>query len=319
MKQQTVHINGVAYDSVTGLRITPRKSAERTKSHAHVVHATAQKSKTLTRKHVSKAKPAIKKPIEVKSAAASPHKIQKFADIKPTKRNIQHAYAKKVASNDIKPQAHPVIARVHATHAVRKAATAAPTKPTAATLTSKEIKHQTVSDSLKKAPSHSAKKQVKASKKENKFGRFASVASASLAVLMLAGYFTYLNMPNLSVRVAAAQAGVEATYPSYRPDGYSLQGRIAYDTDSVSMKFASNSSDNNFTLNQSSSDWDSTALQQNYIDQKWGDSVSATIHNGITIYSHGGEAAWVNGGILYTIQGDAPLSNSQLARIATSL
>ena len=35
-------------------------------------------------------------------------------------------------------------------------------------------------------------------------------------------------MPTLSVRVAASQAGIDASYPSYRPDGYALNGPVTY-------------------------------------------------------------------------------------------
>ena len=41
--------------------------------------------------------------------------------------------------------------------------------------------------------------------------------------------------------------------------------------------------------------------------------------DGLTIYSGGKEATWVNGGILYQISGDANLSNDQIQKIATSL
>ena len=40
---------------------------------------------------------------------------------------------------------------------------------------------------------------------------------------------------------------------------------------------------------------------------------------GLTIYTYGTDAAWVNGGVLYTVEGSANLSNEQIRRIATSL
>ena len=39
---------------------------------------------------------------------------------------------------------------------------------------------------------------------------------------------------------------------------------------------------------------------------------------GITVYTHDGNAAWVNRGILYTIEGDAGLSSDAIMRIANS-
>lgn len=170
---------------------------------------------------------------------------------------------------------------------------------------------------MAKAPSHAAShKQVK---QQRRLPRIMSVASASLALLLLGGYFTYLNMPSLSVRVAAAQAGVNASYPSYHPDGYSLNGPVAYTQGQVNMKFASNSGPQNFTVTQSKTSWDSSAVLDNYIKEKAGDNYITYDEHGLTIYTYGGNAAWVNGGVLYTITGDAPLSGDQIRHIATSM
>lgn len=143
--------------------------------------------------------------------------------------------------------------------------------------------------------------------------------SASFALILLAGYFTYLNMPSLSVRVAAAQAGVNASYPGYHPDGYSINGPVAYSQGAVSMKFASNGGPQSFTVNQTKSSWDSSAVLENYVKQKAGNSYIQHNEQGLTVYVFGDNAAWVNGGILYTINGNAPLSSEQILHIATSM
>jgi hypothetical protein len=136
---------------------------------------------------------------------------------------------------------------------------------------------------------------------------------------MLGGYFTYLNMPNLSVRVAATQAGINATYPDYQPDGYRLDGAIAAQEGKVQMKFASNSGPQNYVITQEKSTWDSSAVVDNLVKPASNDSYVTTNERGLTIYTFDGNAAWVNGGILYTVGGDAPLSSEQIRRIATSL
>src|SRR5690606_25397375 len=135
-------------------------------------------------------------------------------------------------------------------------------------------KQEAVSEALQKAPSHSkAAKEVK--QKKRRLPRVLSVASASLALLLLGGYFTYLNMPSLSTRVAAAQAGIDATYPSYRPDGYSLKGAVAYTQHQVNMTFKSNAGDQTFTIDQTKSNWDSSAVLENYVAKKVGDNYIA--------------------------------------------
>ena len=57
----------------------------------------------------------------------------------------------------------------------------------------------------------------------------------------------------------------------------------------------------------------------NFVEPKAGTAYSTAETNGLTIYTFGQNAAWVNGGILYTITGNAPLSADQIQHIATSL
>jgi hypothetical protein len=40
---------------------------------------------------------------------------------------------------------------------------------------------------------------------------------------------------------------------------------------------------------------------------------------GLTVYTYGSKAAWVNGGILYTLNGNAPLNSDQILKIASSM
>lgn len=136
---------------------------------------------------------------------------------------------------------------------------------------------------------------------------------------MLGGYFSYISMPNLSVRVAAAQAGIDASYPSYRPDGYRLNGPVSYADGEVSLKFAANAGPQNFTITQARTTWDSSAIQENIVTPKWGSDYTSYAENGLTIYTHDNQAVWVNGGIRYSIEGDAPLSAAQIRNIATSM
>jgi hypothetical protein len=137
--------------------------------------------------------------------------------------------------------------------------------------------------------------------------------------VLIAGYFTYINMPSLSVRVAAAQAGIDAKYPQYHPVGYKLNGPVAYRDGEVSMKFSSNSGPVAFVLSEERSGWDSSALLEKYVNPKSEGKYATYNDAGLTIYTYGTDAAWVNAGILYTVEGDAMLSNEQVRRIATSM
>lgn len=316
MSQKTVTINGRQYDAHTGMPIadlTPEevKPAEASAphesavqhhiQHSQSVHAHAQKSQTLNRQ-------IVKKPHDTVAVAPAAHHrssaITKFApqtQSHPTKSRVM---------TDIGPTHHPAIAKANTTPAHPAVKTKTAPKP------SHVIKNEAIAEALDKAPS---KKEQKHHAKRRKTSRFLSVASASLALLLLGGYFTYINMPNLSVRVAAAQAGVNASYPDYHPDGYSLNGPVAYTQGQVSMKFAANAGPQNYTIEQSKSNWDSSAVLDNYVKKKAGDNYITYNERGLTIYTFDGNAAWVNGGILYTISGNAPLSSDQIRRIATSM
>lgn len=151
------------------------------------------------------------------------------------------------------------------------------------------------------------------------WGRRLSIAGAMVALLAFGGYLTYHNMPAIATRMAAAQAGINASFPSYQPSGYSLAGGISQQQGSVLMKFAANAGPGTFTLTQSRSDWDSSAVLANYVLPSFGRNFATTTSHGLTIYSTHNAAAWVNGGILYTIKGNAPLSSEQVERIAASM
>jgi hypothetical protein len=173
-------------------------------------------------------------------------------------------------------------------------------------------------EAIAKAMGTPTKAQPKQSLK-GRFPRALSVSSASLAVLLLAGYVTYLNMPTISIRVAAVQSGINASYPDYRPSGYRLDGPIAYNDGQVSMRFAANAGPQNFTIKEQRSNLNSSAVLENHVQPKADNDYDTHTQGGLTIYTYDNDAAWVNGGILYTIEGDAPLSKDQVLRIATSL
>lgn len=312
MGQKIISINGRNYDAHTGMPVegnggthalahAPKPAPTRTHTPHSSVHTATQKSHTLNRRIVKKeispnhhARPVQKSPM-----------VTKFA-LHPSGFK-QHIISQ---NPDIAPRQHPTVAKVN--HHLQQQKVAAAPKP------SQVIKQEAIAEALQKAPAKHEKNEVKP-KKRSKFSRFVSVASASLALLLLGGYFTYLNMPNLSVRVAAAQAGIDATYPEYKPDGYRLGGPIAYSQGQVSMKFAANAGPQNYTIDQSKSSWDSSAVLDNYVKKKAGENYITYNERGLIIYTFDGNAAWVNGGILYTISGDAPLSSDQIRRIATSM
>lgn len=306
--KQTVNIGGRLYDAHTGLAADPAPQRA-VHAHASKLHATAQHSQTLDRQHTKRPVTTPHQPTTKQHEHAAIAKSPAISRFAPHPQ-VSHSTPR---ISDIRPlKQHPIMTKVETTRrAVYTPALQAPLKP------SDIIKKEAIEKSLNDAPSHSSgAHQTKRHAKKR--SRVLSIISASFALILLAGYLTYLNMPNLSVRVAAAQAGIDASYPQYHPDGYSLKGTVSYKEGEVAMRFASNAGPQNFSLTQQKSAWDSSAVRE-FVSTKTNGQYLTDAEKGVTIYTYGGNAAWVSGGILYTINGSAPLSGDQIRHIASSM
>ncbi len=213
---------------------------------------------------------------------------------------------------DIGPIKHPMAEKVEKKRLIEKKSINKPVNHKSA----KEIKQQAIAEALD-TPA------VKTSHKKSFFKRKSKIIyifSIGIVVLICAGYFAYLNMPNISVKIASAQAGIKATYPEYCPDGYSMDGSVSYTDNQVTINFRANTGNSKFAIKQSKSSWDSSAVKMQ-INKESNNETNETKEGGLTIYTYNNNsnAAWVNGGILYTITGDAKLSGEQIRHIATSL
>lgn len=146
-----------------------------------------------------------------------------------------------------------------------------------------------------------------------------AIAAMVLSAVILTGYITYLNVPNMALRVAASRAGFEASMPGYKPSGYAFAGPIEYTPGLITIKYDSNSDDRAFTITERTSSWDSQALLDNFVE-KQSDRYITYQERGLTVFVYdGSNASWVNGGVWYTIEGDSLLSSDQLVRIASSM
>ncbi len=146
--------------------------------------------------------------------------------------------------------------------------------------------------------------------------------AAICAIIVVAGVIGLItsNMPDISIRVAAMQTGIEASYPSYVPRDYSL-GDINSEDGKITMRF-NGPENSSFTLIEEKSSWDSSALLRNYVEPTWQENYTTTHEQGITIYiaNTNSDAAWVNGGVLYKITSSGtPLTKKQVRSIVVSL
>jgi hypothetical protein len=304
-KNSTVTINGKKYDAVTGLPVTETApKALKRPTHATGVHAAPQRSQTLVRRTTKKPAPAVKaahKPGQTMDIARS-RSISRFAPHPVVASKPQHKII------DTPPAHHPLLARAQEKQAVKQVVS----KPVAPT--SKQIKDHEIAKALATPTPKPVHKRF-----TRRHPKLITIVGLGIVVAVAVAYVVYLNMPTLSVRVAAAQAGINATYPQYQPDGYSLDGPVTFTDGAVSIHFSANTGNTKFVVTQTKSSWDSTAVLDNVVKKATGNNYITSQERGLTIFSYGGNAAWVNAGILYTIQGDAPLSGDQIRRIATSL
>ena len=309
-----ITINGRKIDIATGKpparqTVLPDSTSAKRLTNSAAVHSLTQKSQTLYRR-------ATQKPVA--HGAQLVRKVGRSMDIARSK-SISHfaprplvVPAKPTVAKrqlDIGPAKHPIAAKVEKIRlgTITQSVKSVANKP------SKIVKEEAIAEALKKP--------VGEPKKEKTFKhhlKFINTFSISAVLFIIIGCLVYYNMPVFSVNIASAQAGIKATYPEYHPDGYSLSGPVSYSDGQVTISFHANTGDSNFTIEQSKSSWDSTAVK-NKISKDSNGGFITTEERGLTIYTYNGNAAWVNGGILYTISGNAPLSGDQIRRIATSL
>ncbi len=155
--------------------------------------------------------------------------------------------------------------------------------------------------------------------KHNKGARVFFAFLCSSAVVAALFFIVQSNMPDISIKVAAMQTGIQATYPSYVPRDYRLSGVYTAQDNSVAMDFLG-PNQAKFTLTEEKLPWDSTALLNRFVKPKWGEDFTTIKEQGITIYISGSNAAWVNAGIVYKITNfHGELTKKQIKNIVTSL
>ena len=191
-------------------------------------------------------------------------------------------------------------------------------------MTAKELKDQAIQKAL--ASASTVAPTIKTKKESSLFpklkagaGRIVlALACAAVAVFAIA-FFVNKNMPDISLRVAAMQTGINASYPSFVPRDYSISSITSGDK-KITLDFKNGHTEEQFTLTEETSSWDSNALLTNYVKPIYHDNYSMTQEQGLTLYISGSNAVWVNGGVMYKISAeDGVLSNKQIRSIATSL
>ena len=223
------------------------------------------------------------------------------------------------------PEVHPMQAVANKKMSRRMAKTSV---QQAKRMTAQELKNQAIkkalADAEKSVDTTKTKKTKKSKMKSGEklhfgFGRVMLAVSCAAAAVFAIAYFVNLNMPDISLRVAAMQTGIEAAYPSYVPRDFSLSD-ITSESGKITLNFRNATTGDAFTLVEEQSAWDSSALLSNYVKPTYGDNYTTIREQGLTLYMSGSDACWVNGGVVYNLKTvSGSLTKKQIKSIAVSL
>lgn len=189
-------------------------------------------------------------------------------------------------------------------------------------LSAKEVKENEIKRAISLAEKlpDTGKKRHKKGDLITRFGwaRLTLMITCAVTAVFALVYFVNLTSADMSLKVAASQSGIEATYPDYVPRGYELSD-VTSASGKVTMNFKSE--EGSFMITEEASSWDSSALLNNYVRENYSDDeYGVVIEQGLTIYMGSNWEAWVNGGLLYKLQvKTGSLTKKQLKTIATSL
>ncbi len=180
------------------------------------------------------------------------------------------------------------------------------------------------SEKLEK-PKETEKKAEKPKKKphgrsHSGLKRFLLVIACAAAAVFAIVYFVNLNTPNVELRLASIQTGIEGnTYPNYIPRDYSLSSFTA-ETGKIVLYFENRSTGEAFSLSAENSSWDSNSLYANFVKGNYSDNYAVIKEQGLTLYMDSNKACWVNGGVLYKLNvTSGTLTKKQIKAIAVSL
>lgn len=308
---------------------------EKTNLSSSASHQRVQKSTTLNRKYVKKPgketesalidSVAKRRAEDLKRRQALADKInrERLSALKSGKSLRTPATSAKTSAPVATPPAPTVPAEIPeapkplaATIEKNLVTSSAPEKP------AKDIKEKAVQAALKSVEMVESEKEKNTAPISTKHSIGAkkillAFGCAAIAVGII-GYFVSTNTPDLSVRVAAMQSGIEAAYPSYVPRGYTLTDIVSSEG-KLDMTFT-NSENGSFILSEEKSSWDNETLEASYAKETWGQNYTSIREQGITIFVSGSDAAWVNGGIIYKLTSSGNnLTKKQIKSIVTSL
>jgi adhesin HecA-like repeat protein len=156
--------------------------------------------------------------------------------------------------------------------------------------------------------------------KRLRISRWLSISLASVGVLTVLSVLAYQRLPQVAVRVAAAQTHIKASVPGYSPVGFSFAGLAKDVNGALTIKYKSNlDNTQGFSIIQKAVSIDSSLIGSTIIPTN--SQVQTSQVNGNTVYIYGptSDASWVNNGVLYTLKDNANLPSDQIIKIVQGL
>ena len=312
---------------------TPAKNGQIHKaSLANNIGINLQKSRTLMREAVKK--PSIKKHEDNRlSTKHDKERLQRAQKVKKSNRikrfvsplhNNAKNITQKAHNNGTKQDKAPRNENTY-TNASYLTAISPISQKTESRAKPHSKSEEAIANAMLKANSHQARKS-RPERPKHRLARnlgfsrkAANMALTALTIIILGGFVLYQNIPNLSMRIASSRAGFSANMPGYKPSGFSMSGPVEYGPGKVKISFSSNSDQRSFSLTQQVSNWNSSALVDNYMVAS-NKQYQTFDDNGKTIFIYdSSNATWVSGGVWYQIEGDSSLNSDQLLKIANSI
>lgn len=333
---EVIVVNGKQYYAETGLLVENQPITTEVEAPSVHIHQGVQKSQTLNRRFVKQPARQTENQVEAirqfkrkhnyeearkraaqmnaeaaRKRATTTAQVSHFNKGVGSSKRVITPIAQRVETPITPAQIHPLQAKINTESQIY----AEKHLPSA-----KEIKESAISQAIASVnTSPKNRKKARGFKKLAfwKSKNFIGLTASLTVIVACLGYLSYLSLPDVSTRVAAMQAGIDADLPAYVPSNYQLNGLAKFDGKAVNISYKSGK--NKYTIKQSRSSWDSVALLNNYVEKNWSDQYTATQEKGIMVYTSGrGEAAWVNNGIVYTIDGQTGLDDEQIRKIANS-
>lgn len=320
MSTQTITIKGRCFDAVTGAVVPKSATPIAAKKDTAAKHA-PKPSSTLMRAAVKKpSHPAIRVQTTVEDDVPEPRHIVvpkvAISSVNPSRseRAEQTKLSEKISRFGAQEQSSTVTKRFEHVPVQLAPETPESTEPPVP-----EPKRTNTPDMFVRAiasASHFVDLKEHHTKQRRAAKRHAiSMATGFAALLVIAGFATYINMPSVQIRIAGIQAGVNATQPNFQKAGFAYGGVQASDGKRV---IGLRANGGNYTLLERATNWDGETMitTVSSVNANGAPNYTTVKVGANTVYRFAPtQATWVKNGTWYHLSGTHAVTDSQLASL----